>query len=288
MRGLNRPGNEQRAGGHAMARCRPSTLRRLASAFALLSLLALAACDRQRQPVIPRAAYTERTTHREAVEGRDTTRARLTYPDFVGARTPEALDSLRATVQALLLAPAGNRTAPATGMAALMDGFIADWSEERKATRSRAYWRLDRHVEVLAETLGVVSLAATEIVYTGGAHPMTTVRHVNVDANTGHTLRFADLFREELRDSLGAAMEPLFREARGIAADSSLTNMGFTFEDGRFHVNENAGVTTAGVRWHFDPYEIAPYAWGPTDFVAPFDLVRPFAKAGGPLAAKPR
>jgi hypothetical protein len=260
-------------------------VRRLA--FALLPLLALAACDRQRQPVIPRAAYTERTTHREAVEGRDTTRARLTYPDFVGARTPEALDSLRALVNALLVAPAGGREA-ASSPIGLMDGFIAEWNAERKATRSRAYWRLERHVEVLAETLGVVSLAASELLYRGGAHPMSTVRLVNVDANTGHTLRFADLFREELRDSLGAALEPLFREARGIAADSSLKGMGFTFEDGRFRAGDNVAVTAGGVRWHFDPYEIAPYAWGPTDFVAPFDLVRPFANAGGPLAAQRR
>jgi hypothetical protein len=169
-----------------------------------LALLALSACDRQRQPVIPRAAYTERTTHREAVEGRDTTWARLTYPDFVGARTPEALDSLRALVNALLLAPAGNRKAPAGSMAALMDGFISDWSEQRKATRSRAYWRLDRHVEVLAETLGVVSLAVTEIVDTGGAHPARTVRLIDVDANTGHTIRPAGLPHGDLRDSLEA------------------------------------------------------------------------------------
>ena len=65
--------------------------------------------------------------------------------------------------------------------------------------------------------------------------------------------------------------------------DSSLASAGFTFPDGRFHVNENVAITPGGVRWHFDPYEIAPYVSGPTDFVVPFDLVRPFAKKDGPL-----
>ena len=47
-------------------------------------------------------------------------------------------------------------------------------------------------------------------------------------------------------------------------------------------------ATAAGVRWHFDPYEIAPYAWGPTDFTAPFELLRPFGKNDGPLAGRGR
>ncbi|MEO5619016.1 MAG: RsiV family protein [Candidatus Eisenbacteria bacterium] len=238
--------------------------------------------------MIPRAAYTERTTHRQAVEGRDTTLARLTYPEFVGARSPAALDSLRAMVNALLVAPPGGRGAAATGPVALMDGFIAEWNAQRRATRSRAYWRLDRRIEVLSETLGVVSLAASEVLYQGGEHPMSTVRLVNVDADGGHTIRFADLFREESRDSLSAALEPLFREARGIAADSSLSAMGFGFEDDRFRVGDNIAVTARGVRWHFDPYEIAPYPWGPTDIVAPFDRVRPYARPEGRLGGKRR
>lgn len=258
-------------------------LRTALVALAFGPVLVTAGCDRQGKPVIPRAAYTERTTRREAVEGRDTTWARLTYPEFVGARTPEALDSLRAMVNALLVAPAGGRGGGATGAIALMDGFISEWNSQRKATRSRAYWRLERRVEVLAETLGVVSFAASEFLYQGGAHSMSTVRLVNIDADRGHTLRFGDLFREESRDSLSAALEPLFREARGIAADSSLRNMGFAFEDDRFHAGDNLAVTADGVRWHFNPYEIAPYAWGPTDFVAPFEMLREFARADGPL-----
>jgi len=248
-----------------------------------IAIVALSGCGPQRRPVIPRAAYTERTDHREAIEGSDTTRARLTWPDFVGARRPESLDSLRATVDRLLLAPAGIRREPAGSAAALMDGFIADWNETRKATRSSAWWRFDRRVEVLAETLGVVSLAVTETAYTGGAHSMTSVRFVYVDADLGNTLGFADLFREELRDSLSAVLEPLFREARGIAPDSSLKAAGFLFEDDRFHVNENVAITRDGLRWRFDPYEIAPYSTGATEMVVSFATARPFAKPGGPL-----
>lgn len=246
---------------------------------------ALAGCTPQRQPVIPRAAFVMREAERHAIEGRDTTRARVAYPEFVGARTPEALDSLQATVRALLVAPAGPRKAPARGIEALMDGFIADWNADRKASgRTDVYWTLDRRVEVLGETLGVVTLARTEFTSTGGAHPMTSKRFVMVGADDGRTLPFAAVFVDSLRDSLSAAVEPAFRAARGLPRDSSLVAAGFTFPDGRFHVNDDVAITREGVTWHFDPYEIAPYVYGATDFVVPFDVVRKFARKGGPLA----
>lgn len=251
--------------------------------FAAALAIALAGCAPRRKPVIPRAAFVMREVERHAIEGRDTTRARLAYPEFVGARTPEALDSLRAVVHGLLVAPAGGRRQPAPGLETLMDDFIADWNAVRKARGTHAYWTLDRRIEVIGDTLGVVSLARTEFASTGGAHPMTTKRFVMVGADDGRTIPFAAVFEDSLRDSLGAALEPAFRAARGLPRDSSLVAAGFSFTDGRFHVNDDVAITPAGVRWHFDPYEIAPYVYGPTDFVVPFALVRPFAKKDGPL-----
>ena len=269
--------------------------RRAARALAALSIalplagsLLLADCAKRAEPVIPRAAFVMRETHRDAIEGRDTTLARLDYPEFVGARTPAALDSLRAAVHALLVAPAGFRKQPATSPAGLMDGFISDWDAERKREHRPMYWRLERRVDVLGETLGVVSLAATEFANTGGAHPVTTRRFLMVGEDDGRLAGFAELFRESARESLSAAVEPFFRAARGLAADTSLDSAGFTFPAHRFRVNDNVAVAPDGVHWHFDAAEVAPHAWGPTDFVAPFDVVRPFARDQGPLGAKRR
>ena len=247
---------------------------------------ALAGCAKKAGPVIPRAAFLVRETHRQAVEGRDTTIARLVYPDFVGARTGPALDSLRATVHALLVAPAAYRKKPASSPAGLMDGFVADWDAARKARRRKMYWRLDRRVEVVGETLGVVSLACSQFEYAGGAHPMTTLHYLMLGEDDGRRVRFADVFRGSVRESLGTAVEPFFRKARGLAADSSLAAAGFTFPGGRFVLNDDFAIAPDGVRWHFEPYEIAAYVFGPTDFVVPFDVARPFANPAGPLGGK--
>ncbi len=233
--------------------------------------------------MIPRAAAIERYAHREAIEGADTTLARLWWPEYVGARTAAALESLQAAANALALAPAGGRTAPARSVSGLLEGFIVSWNSHRKTSRRHVYWRLDRRVEEVGDTFGVVSLASTEFSYSGGAHPLTTVRFRNVGADDGRTVAFADLFRAGARDSLSAAVEPIFRDSRGLAPDSSLKAAGFWFADDRFHLNDNLALTAEGVRWHFDPYEIAPYAWGATDLVVPFETVRPFARPDGPL-----
>lgn len=264
--------------------------KRAAAAPAIALAIALpllgTGCARKSEPVIPHAASIQRHAHRDAIEGSDTTLARLSWPEYVGARTPAALESLQAAANALALAPAGGRTTRARSVASLLDGFIAEWNAHRKAARRHVYWRLDRRVEQVGDTLGVVSLASTEFSYSGGAHPLTTVRYLDVGADDGRTIRFADLFRAGARDSLSAAIEPMFRAARGIAPDSSLKAAGFWFADDRFHVNDNVALTSGGVLWHFDPYEIAPYAWGPTDLVVPFETVRAFARADGPLGPR--
>lgn len=249
----------------------------------LALLVAAAGCEPQRQPVIPRAAWTERTDQRRAVEGADTTFVRITWPDFVGARRPEALDSLRATVSALLVAPLEGYGRPAANPEAFMDGFITRWNNERQAIRNRAFWHLDRRIEVLAETLGVVSLVARDDFERGRDYFSSTVRLLNLDADHGVALGFADLFREELRDSLSAALEPLFREARGIGPDSSLRAAGFTFENDRFRVGDQLAITPEGVWFHVEAEVTAHDALATTDFVAPFERVLPFARADGPL-----
>jgi hypothetical protein len=256
-----------------------------ARAAAMAALLGIAAgCAPKTQPVIPHAAHVQREVERHAIAAPDTTRVRVSYPEFVGARTPTALDSLTAAVHRLVTAPiVGNRGATDAG--ALAEGFIRVWADQRDRTHSRAFWKWRREVEVIADTFGVVSLERRDEGYVGGAHGLATASLVMVDADSGRTLHFADLFRSDLRDSLSKALEPAFRAARGLSADTSLTAAGFTFPGGRFHVNDNLALVPEGVRWHFDGYEIAPWSMGPTELTVPFALVRPFVRADGPLGA---
>jgi hypothetical protein len=261
--------------------------RRAALFVALAAATALTGCQPKRKPVIPRAVSVERSDFRQAVEGRDSTVARLAWPEFVGARTPEALDSLRATVRRMLLAPLdGGREAGSTP--ALLDGFIARWNAARQRTHTREFWRYQRRIVVLGETLGVVSLARADEAQVGGGRRVSRLSFANVGADDGRTLGFDQVFRAGARESLSAAIEPLFRAARGVPADTSLDSLGFRFAGGHFLVNDNFAVAPDGVRWHFDPGEVAPIEAGPTELLASHDAMRPFARDDGPLGRKRR
>jgi hypothetical protein len=189
-RSQRRPAGSPRSGAvrlRALVRLR-SAVRHAPVALAVT--IAFTGCTPRKQPVIPRAAFLMRVDERHAIEGRDTTRARVTYPEFVGARTPEALDSLRATVHALLVAPAPGRSTPAGSIAALLDGFVAHWNAEREARRLREYWRFDRRVAVRSDTLGTIALVATDRAELGADGSTQIARLLLVGADDGR--RMAD------------------------------------------------------------------------------------------------
>ena len=159
--------------------------------------------------MIPRAAFFMREAERHAIEGRDTTRAHVVYPEFVGARTPEALDSLRAAVRELVLAPAPGHHAPASTIASLLDGFVARWNLEREARRLHEYWRFDRSIEVPSDTLGSIALVATDRGDLGSDGSPRSVRVVLVGADDGRRRGDESLAGSIPSDSIAAVIRRL-------------------------------------------------------------------------------
>ena len=102
--------------------------------------------------------------------------------------------------------------------------------------------------------------------YTGGAHGNQQIELVVFDAIDGRRLALEDLCAKGAIEELGEAAESRFRESKGIAPDADLEAAGYWFEDGRFTLAEDFALTNTGILFHYDAYEIAPYATGPTDF----------------------
>jgi len=178
------------------------------SVLAIALAAALAGCAPRKEPVIPRAAFFMREAERHAIEGRDTTRAHVAYPEFVGARTPESLDSLRAAVRALVLSPAPGRRAPAASIATLLDGFVGYWNAEREARRLHEYWRFDRVVMVQSDTLGSIALVATDRADLGSGGSSRSAQVVLLGADDGRRRAF-ELLPGAAADSLDSVIRRL-------------------------------------------------------------------------------
>lgn len=202
-------------------------------------------------------------------------------------------DALRAAVRAFLdttvFAPVdgtGDGVAspgPDTLMQRFLDGY-RDFVEQ--FPEAPGSWSIRRTVRPLWNDRGVLSLEFVEESYTGGAHPNTETRLVSFDAD-GRRLRLEDLFVEGYRPRLLTAGERAFRDAHGLAPGDDLVEAGFRFEGDRFSLTDNFALTPGGLRFHYNAYEIAPYAMGTTDLTLSREALEPLARPEGPLAPLP-
>ena len=107
--------------------------------------------------------------------------------------------------------------------------------------------------------------------YTGGAHGMYGETWYVFDLETGETVREADFLdpacTEEVAELMTGRILTVLEEAD--AADALLGNP---------YPNGNFSVDDAGVTWHFNPYEIAPYAMGVLEASLRWEELKPFLK----------
>jgi hypothetical protein len=171
-------------------------------------------------------------------------RMRSVLPEDVGSRANTA-DALAAEFLA------GHRV------------FVADFPD------AMAPWSLEITVDAPYNTESIVTLDITEFSFTGGAHPNTRRRLVSFDVATGRLLG-----PEDLTGDLGgftAVVEAQLRADRGLGPNDDMEAAGFWLPEGEFTLPGNMGVVAEGILFHWDAYEIAPYAMGPIDVTIPVD-----------------
>jgi hypothetical protein len=258
------------------------TTRRL---LALASIALLAGCG----PGQPPARVTYAIQHAQQTLGdcaspAGCTKITLRWPEVLTAPSDAGKDSLVRCVREALLRPYEGGPALAS-----TDSVMAQFIEARRAT-AREFpesagipWTFERRIEIVGDTLGVVSLAVTESGFTGGAHPNATIQFTNLDTRTGHALLNSDLLRDRISDRLDSLGEQEFRHVRRIPPGQSINDAGFWFEGGRFHLTDNMAVTHDGLLFYFNDYEIGPHVLGATRVLLPWRDVKPLLKPDGPL-----
>ncbi|MDY7094166.1 MAG: DUF3298 and DUF4163 domain-containing protein [Acidobacteriota bacterium] len=201
--------------------------------------------------------------------------ARLVYPEVVRAPRPELAATINRKIRELLLTAAPSDTDPATPEQ-LIEEFLAEYQEiQRQFPDSAMGWGDDREVEVIFQSGHLLSLRATVYTYAGGAHPNTAVAVATLELTDGEQLTREKILLPGAEPRLVALAERRFREARGLTPDESLADAGFVFSDsGEFALNENFAIVDGGIVFHYDPYEIAPYALGPTELLLGWEELR--------------
>jgi hypothetical protein len=166
-----------------------------------------------------------------------------------------------------------------------MNGFIANYQKFKNEFPDAPYtYKSDKEIKVANQSPRIISLDFNHTWFTGGAHPNLSRMLASYDATTGEKIKLSDLLVADYKSRLDEIGEKKFREVRRLTADMSLSEAGFNFKDGTFTLNDNFYADKDGLTFYFNPYEIAAYAVGPTEFTLSYSDIKSLIKADGPLA----
>ncbi|MDR0724401.1 MAG: DUF3298 and DUF4163 domain-containing protein [Prevotellaceae bacterium] len=122
----------------------------------------------------------------------------------------------------------------------------------------------------------IISFTYNWMVYEGGAHPNSGKYCFVVDKNTGRKVSYKSLIKGGEAEFLSIA-ETEFKTQSGINPDEKIPEP-YRFKDGKFHLADNYRVTSKGLVFYYDPYEIAPYSFGIIELKLPYEKIERLIK----------
>lgn len=129
---------------------------------------------------------------------------------------------------------------------------------------TEAHWGYDD--EVVCYTMDIDS-------YTGGAHPVA-LRHTRCfSLRSGEVVKPEDVFRWEMEDSLVCRLTRRLMEMTGLNSMEELRESGYLDVSDMF-VTSNMLLEQDAIVFHYNPYELAPYALGDIDIRLTYDEVK--------------
>jgi hypothetical protein len=186
----------------------------------------------------------------------------------------DGAEKIRVAVESILYAPI-EESSLERNEGALLKTLAALFEEQRTAGISEVPvdWVFTRTADILFANASIVSIEIKSEGYIGGAHGFSDRSLLVFSSSRGDRLTWEDLIARESIPILSKIAEAEFRRVRGVAPGVELSEAGFTFPDpGDFDLPKNFAITSAGIQLHYNPYEVAPFSHGPTDFLIPMEV----------------
>lgn len=123
-------------------------------------------------------------------------------------------------------------------------------------------------------------------IFTGGAHGIETKNYYNFDLKTGKLITEVDLFIPNFKDSLTQLIK------KRIVSESTENNDKqpiFNLDESEYWTdsikpNSNFYITDLGLKYVFNPYEIAPFSMGETEIFLSFNSIKNILKPENPIS----
>ncbi len=145
-------------------------------------------------------------------------------------------------------------------------------NSETGESESFSNWFIEQKTEVLYQVDNLISLSVSHHSYTGGAHPDKYMLYRNYSLPEFKLLDINDVLKDP--EKVLPIAEEIFRVNFRIPEGVSYTDQGYWFENDLFYLPENFVLSSTGILFRFNPYEIGPYAIGEHEFKLPYELIR--------------
>jgi hypothetical protein len=197
----------------------------------------------------------------------------IKYPEFISREKPKVAEALNAFIDTLKLKPLADFAEDAENDAdldSLSQRFFSEYRELIKEFDDYFIpWQIVANISPIYVGENVVTIKSEMFLQTGGAHPNTFVNYYSFNLTDGKQLKLSDIFKTGTENKLNPIAEKLFREEKKISPVEPLNKLGYWFKENKFKLNDNFGVLKNGIVFHFNAYEIAPYAMGHTEIFIP-------------------
>ena len=143
-----------------------------------------------------------------------------------------------------------------------------------KFADSAQKWEVLIDSEVVYESPEIISIAVNSYINTGGAHGNSQIEFLNFNPINGAILNLNDLIIN--LEGFTRLVEDSFKLEIKASEDSS--HMEDFFFGKEFQLPESFGFSDEGLIILYNPYEIASYSQGITEFSIPFEKLSNFLK----------
>ena len=124
---------------------------------------------------------------------------------------------------------------------------------------------------------GIINYTSTIDTFTGGAHGSFATTMLNFDPATGEVIELSDFFKENYEEVLIDRLIRALIKKSGAKSFEELQEMGYLVLNDMF-VTNNFVLGKEEILFHFNHYDIAPYALGTCDLSFTYDELKDIIK----------
>jgi hypothetical protein len=159
---------------------------------------------------------------------------------------------------------------------ALRDTFFTNYKETLKDEKPEDVGASMNYAEsssmsVLYNEKGILSMGYGTYTYSGGAHGNHATLLTSYDVAQKKALKLKDIFLPGYEKTVDKAVANAVRKLFGMKPNEPLSNK--LFENTIQHT-DNFCITSKGILFKYNPYEIAAYAYGEIELFVPFEEVK--------------